>query len=182
MKSKKQPDVLLLLAIVFLISAALAIFQTYYFNKDGDNFFSSLQKHIPWSSEETQKVADAGPTVKLTVNPSYDGSNKEYIYADSADEEAVVRIHQMVTYQYYGSNGSAIRTVETKSYNAHGEVLFSDYKRESCKMADTSITGQEIEINYLYEPDTIHRNYTLSSYAGTVCQDSVSELSEKDRT
>lgn len=172
--------------IVFVVVlAAWSLFQFYYFVKHGEEFFPAVIKHMIQSPREEVREEDDTESLlrmKLTVNPNYDGSNEEYIYSDSTDEDAVVRICQTVTYQYYDDKGSAIKTTETQSYDAHGEILFSGYRRGRCKMADTSITRQEIEILYSYGRGKIHRDYTITSYADEVCLDSVSESSKINRT
>lgn len=171
----------ILLVIILAICLAWSFFRFYYLAKHGEEFFPSMVKRLFQPTEATQEILDVDSLVKLTVNPNYDGANKEYIYDTSADADAVIWIHQTITYQYYDDDGDAIRIVETKSYNASGETLFSSYKRESCKMANTDITRQEIEITYRYDAEKIYRKYTINSYAGTVCTTSASDSSEKDR-
>lgn len=150
-------------------------------SKQAEESVSSTIKEI-WSTEETSEDADVELPSRLTVNPSYDGTNKEYIYNSVADTEAVTRIHQTINYQYYDENGSAIKVVETKTYNARGEILFSGYRRENCKMPNINVTRQEIEISYRYDEEKIYRDYWICSYSDTAEPISASESSEKNRT
>ena len=171
-----------LIIIIFLILLALSGFRFYYYATHGEEFFPSMIKRWLRPPEETPEIVEVIPTTKLTVNPNYDGTNKEYIYSDSSDEEAVTRIHQTVVYQYYDNSGDAIKTVETKVFNASGETLFSGYMRERCKMPDTNTTRQEIEILYRYEEDKIFREYTISSFNGSELLNIDTNTSEKNRT
>ncbi len=171
----------ILIIILFLILAAFSCFRYYYYATHGEEFFPSMIKHFLRPPEESpETVVDL--SARLTVNPAYDGTNKEFIDDNIRDEDAVVRIHQTKTYQYYDNNGNAIETVETQSYNANSEMLFSGYRRGSKKMPDTSITRQEIEILYRYEEDKIIREYTVSSYNETNLLSTDTQSSEKNRT
>ncbi len=172
----------ILIIILFLILAAFSCFRYYYYATHGEEFFPSVIKHFLRPPEESPEVVEVDLSTRLTVNPAYDGTNKEFIDDDIRDEDAVVRIHQTKTYQYYDNNGNAIETVETQSYNANSEMLFSGYRRGSKKMPDTSVTRQEIEILYRYEEDKIIREYTVSSYNETNLLNTDAQSSTKNRT
>ncbi|MBQ9171543.1 hypothetical protein IJ162_00305 [Candidatus Saccharibacteria bacterium] len=172
----------ILIIILFLILAAFSCFRYYYYATHGEEFFPSVIKHFLRPPEESPEVVEVDLSTRLTVNPAYDGTNKEFIDDDIRDEDAVVRIHQTKTYQYYDNNGNAIETVETQSYNANSEMLFSGYRRGSKKMPDTSVTRQEIEIVYRYEEDKIIREYTVNSYNETNLLNTDAQSSTKNRT
>lgn len=172
----------ILIIILFLILAAFSCFRYYYYATHGEEFFPSMIKRFLRPPEESPEIAEVDLSTRLTVNPGYDGTNKEFIDDDIQDEDAVVRIHQTKTYQYYDNNGNAIETVETQSYNANSEMLFSGYRRGSKKMPDTSVTRQEIEILYRYEEDKIIREYTVSSYNETNLLNTDTQSSTKNRT
>ena len=157
----------IVIIILFIILAAFSCFRYYYYATHGEEFFPSMIKRLLRPPEESPEIVEVDLSTRLTVNPAYDGTNKEFIDDNIRDEDAVVRIHQTQTYQYYDSSGNAIETVETQSYNANSEMLFSGYRRGSKKMSDTSVTRQEIEILYRYEGDVINREYTISSYNGS---------------
>ena len=157
----------ILIIILFIILAAFSCFRYYYYATHGEEFFPSMIKRFLRPPEESPEVVEVDLSTRLTVNPAYDGTKKEFVDDNIRDEDAVVRIHQTKTYQYYDSSGNAIETVETQSYNANSEMLFSGYRRGSKKMPDTSVTRQEIEILYRYEDDVINREYTISSYNGS---------------
>ncbi len=171
----------ILIIILFLILAAFSCFRYYYYATHGEEFFPSMIKRFLRPPEESSEtVVDL--STRLTVNPAYDGTNKEFIDDNIRDEDAVVRIHQTKTYQYYDNSGNAIETVETQSYNANSEMLFSGYRRGSKKMPDTSVTRQEVEILYRYEEDKIIREYTVSSYNETNLLNTDAQSSTKNRT
>lgn len=172
----------ILIIILFLILAAFSCFRYYYYATHGEEFFPSMIKHFLRPPEESPEVVEVDLLTRLTVNPAYDGTNKEFIDDNIRDEDAVVRIHQTKTYQYYDNNGNAIETVETQSYNANSEMLFSGYRRGSKKMPDTSVTRQEIEILYRYEEDKIIREYTVNSYNETNLLNTDTQSSTKNRT
>ncbi len=157
----------IVIIILFIILAAFSCFRYYYYATHGEEFFPSVIKRFLRPPEESPEIVEVDLLTRLTVNPAYDGTNKEFIYDNTLDEDAVVRIHQTKTYQYYDNSGNAIEIVETQSYNADSETLFSGYRRGSKKMSDTSVTKQEIEILYRYEGDVINRDYTISSYSGS---------------
>ena len=168
---------------VYYYPGHFEFFQLYYQAKYGEKLIPSLLRRVFHPPEETEEVVTSEePVKKLTVNPDFDGTNKEFVYSDASDDEAVVRIWQTITYQYYDDKGNAIETVETQSINARGETLYSGYKRGSCKMSDTSITRQEKEIIYRYEADTIYRECIVSLFAGENCVSSSSSSSEINRT
>lgn len=170
-----------LIIIIFLILLALSCFRFYYYATHGEEFFPSMIKRFLRPPEEEPEATEV-LTTRLTVNPGYDGTNKEFVYSATSDEEAVVRIHITKTYQYYDNSGDAIEVVETKAYNANSEVLYSGYARGSKKMPDNSITRQEIEIVYQYDEDTISREYTISSFNGSELLDVDMQSSTKIRT
>ena len=172
----------IVIIILFIILAAFSCFRYYYYATHGEEFFPSMIKRFLRPPEESPEIVEVDLSTRLTVNPAYDGTNKEFIYDNTLDEDAVVRIHQTKTYQYYDNNGNAIETVETQSYNANSEMLFSGYRRGSKKMPDTSVTRQEIEILYQYEEDKIIREYTVSSYNETNLLNTDTQSSEKNRT
>ena len=172
----------ILIIILFIILAAFSCFRYYYYATHGEEFFPSMIKRFLRPPEESPEIVEVDLSTRLTVNPAYDGTNKEFIGDNIRDEDAVVRIHQTKTYQYYDNNGNAIETVETQSYNVNSEMLFSGYRRGSKKMLDTSITRQEIEIVYRYEEDKIIREYTVSSYNETHLLNTDAQSSEKNRT
>lgn len=172
----------IVIIILFIILAAFSCFRYYYYATHGEEFFPSMIKRFLRPPEESPEIVEVDLSTRLTVNPAYDGTNKEFVYSATSDEEAVVRIHMTKTYQYYDNSGDAIEVVETKAYNANSEVLFSGYARGSKKMPDNSITRQEIEIVYQYDEDTISREYTISSFNGSELLDIDMQSSTKIRT
>ena len=172
----------IVIIILFIILAAFSCFRYYYYATHGEEFFPSMIKRFLRPPEESPEIVEVDLSTRLTVNPAYDGTNKEFIYDNTLDEDAVVRIHQTKTYQYYDNSGNAIEIVETQSYNADSETLFSGYRRGSKKMSDTSVTRQEIEILYRYEDDVINREYTISSYNGSELLAMDTRSSTKNRT
>ena len=170
----------IVIIILFIILAAFSCFRYYYYATHGEEFFPSMIKRFLRPPEESPEIVEVDLSTRLTVNPAYDGTNKEFIYDNIIDEDAVVRIHQTKTYQYYDNSGNAIEIVETQSYNADSETLFSGYRRGSKKMS--SITRQEIEILYRYEDDVINREYTISSYNGSELLAIDTRSSTKNRT
>ncbi len=183
MKRSEQSGLKALAIIIFVITVAFSIFRCYYFfTHKGEEFGHSLIKRILWPPEESQEVIKTTAPMKLTVNPNYDGMNKEYVHSDTADVDAVTRICLMASYRYYNNEGDAVETVETWAYNARGEILFMGYRRGSCKMPDTSVMQKKIEITYRYDDDMIYRDCTTGLYADDVCLSSTTESSEKERT
>lgn len=189
MKRSEQSGLKALAIIIVVIVVAFSAFRCYYFfTHKGEELVPSLIKRILWSPEEASEDADTELPVRLTVNPNYDGKDRseEYIYSNIADTDAVIRISQTVTYEYYNSNGNAIKTVNTKSFNAKGKVVSSGYRRESCEMSNTDIKKQVIEIDYRYDTEKIYRDYLITSYTGSGAYwsivDSASEYSEQNRT
>lgn len=171
-----------LLVILFLILLALSGFRFYYYATHGEEFFPSVIKRFLRPPEESPEIVEVDLSTRLTVNPAYDGTNKEFVSDNTRDEDAAVRIQQTKTYKYYNDSGNAIETLETWSYDANSKTLFSGYKRESVKMPDTSVTRQEIEILYRYEEDMIYREYTIRSYNGSELLSSDTRTSTKNRT
>lgn len=165
--------------VILVLVMALAIFNFYYdfkYDKELIPSIPSVIKRMIGSPRQTPAVTEAIPS-KLTVNPEYDGTSREYIYSSASDDNAVVMIHQSISYRYYDNDGNGIETVHTHSYDAAGEVLFSGYRRDSCKMPDASVTRKEIDIVYSYDDDIIHREITTASYtdAGKTVETSSSE-------
>ena len=189
MKRSEQSGLKALSIIIVVIVVAFSAFRCYYFfTHKGEELVPSLIKRILWPPEEALEDADTELPVRLTVNPNYDGKDRseEYIYSNLADTDAVIRISQTVTYEYYNSNGNAIKTVNTKSFNAKGKVISSGYRRESCEMSNTDIKKQVVEINYRYDAEKIYRDYLITSYTVSGAYwnivDSASEYSEQNRT
>lgn len=152
--SHMSPGQKILLAIAIVVSALWGIYQFSTLAEKKEELRSAFEHLLPQKEAEVQEPVEEEPP-RLTVNPNYNGSNLEFIYSTDTDANEVARVYRKVTFHYYSDSGNAIRTVETWSYNDKGDVITSDYKRESCEMSDTTILQQEFDVTYVYSTDEI---------------------------
>lgn len=179
-KQSSQRIILAILIIVLLVAWAMDF---HYYKTHGEKFIPSFIERLIHSPEDNQEPDYPElPVKKLTVNPNYDGTNKEFILDTSDDANAVTKIHQTIDYEYYDKTGKSIRIIKTQVMNAQNDVLFSGYTRSSYKMKDTAIFRQEIDITYRYDENTIHRNYTITSFTDEGDKITVYDQSDVNRT
>ena len=170
MKHAKPTFVKIVLVLLALASLGIIIFRAYrlfHYAKTGEDFSLSFYERIFGSpKEEANKETEESTVVpeKLTVNPEFNGTNSEFIYSTANDDEAITGYKQIISYQYYDDKGGSIAIVNTWLFDANGDTVSTNYWRERCKMSDSTVLKQEINIVYRYTEYEIYRDFELKTY------------------